>query len=97
MCQSVCMHQVMKSSIRYFYAKILGKDPICPRNVSSLEINCVLDISHLMGFGDIFLQTNQAIYASPRAKVKVNGLTLPPQSLSRGTHQGCPLSPILFG
>lgn len=37
-----------------------------------------------------------SIYTQPSAQVKVNGVLSQPFSVTNGTRQGCPLSPILF-
>lgn len=62
----------------------------------SLETPLLMAFLYSMGFGETFLIGIQAIYNSPRAQIKVNGLFSSNIILARGTRQGCPLSPVLF-
>ncbi|CAI5697422.1 unnamed protein product [Oreochromis niloticus] len=48
------------------------------------------------GFGPIFRQWIQVVYTDPMATVTTNGIMSPSFSLSRGTRQGSPLSPLIF-
>uniref|UniRef100_A0A803K1L2 Reverse transcriptase domain-containing protein n=1 Tax=Xenopus tropicalis TaxID=8364 RepID=A0A803K1L2_XENTR len=48
------------------------------------------------GFGSKFIQMTQLLYKYPMARIRINSLTTPAFALSRGTRQGCPLSPLLF-
>lgn len=48
------------------------------------------------GFGPTFIAWIKLLYASPKASVVTNGKRSKFFSLSRGTRQGCPLSPLLF-
>lgn len=50
----------------------------------------------IFGFGEGFIKWVNIIYSDPRATVITNGLTSPFFSLTRGTKQGDPLSPLLF-
>lgn len=36
------------------------------------------------------------LYTAPTAMIQTNDITCQPFTLGHGTHQGCPLSPILF-
>lgn len=47
-------------------------------------------------FGDRFINCVKLLYSAPQATVSVNGLMSSPFSITRGTKQGCPLSPLLF-
>lgn len=49
-----------------------------------------------MGLGDHMLQWIAKVYTTPQALVKVNGVFSKPFTISNGTRQGCPLSPLLF-
>lgn len=48
------------------------------------------------GFGTNFISCIRLLYTSPKASVITNKLSSQLFPLSRGTHQGCPLSPLLF-
>lgn len=48
------------------------------------------------GFGQTFISWVRLLYASPKARVYTNNHYSSYFSLSRGTRQGCPLSPLLF-
>ena len=52
-------------------------------------------LSHF-GFGQTFISWIKILYKSPKAAVITNGLISPLFNLTRGTRQGCPLSPLLF-
>ena len=49
-----------------------------------------------MGFGASFLKWLNLSYTDVQSAVNVNGYLSPFFSLSRGVHQGCPLSPLLY-
>lgn len=49
-----------------------------------------------MGLGPVFLQLIGVLYNSPTARIKVGHLVTDPIAITRGTRQGCPLSPILY-
>jgi len=55
-----------------------------------------LDVLDKFGLGSDFIQWVKLLYRSPTARVMVNGLVSDIFPLSRGTRQGCPLSPLLF-
>lgn len=48
------------------------------------------------GFGKTFIKWIRLLYSSPQASVITNQMRSQNFSLSRGTRQGCPLSPLLF-
>lgn len=52
-------------------------------------------LSHF-GFGPYFSQWAKTLYKEPKAAVITNGVISPIFGLSRGTCQGCSLSPLLF-
>lgn len=91
--------------------KMLGVIHYCksqnmsPSLVLSLDIEKAFDcvespyifqILKHMSFGSKFQTAIQAIYKQPSARVRVNGLLSSSFKISRGTRQGCPLSPLLF-
>uniref|UniRef100_A0A803JF55 Reverse transcriptase domain-containing protein n=1 Tax=Xenopus tropicalis TaxID=8364 RepID=A0A803JF55_XENTR len=49
-----------------------------------------------MNFGPTFIKWIKLMYKEPKATIRVNGILSPTISLTRGTRQGCPLSPLLF-
>lgn len=49
-----------------------------------------------MGFPLLFIQWLQTIYKTSTSAIKLGGGLSQPFPLSRGTRQGCPLSPALF-
>lgn len=48
------------------------------------------------GSGESFLGLLQSLYSTPEARVKLQGYYSNPIKISRGTRQGCPLSPLIF-
>lgn len=48
------------------------------------------------GFGTSFMKWVKVLYSDPKAAVTTNGVISSFFNLSRGTRQGCPLSPLLF-
>lgn len=71
----------------------------------SLDINKAFDtlswpyliqVLKRYGFGASFTRWVSAIYDSPQAKVKYCGFESSIFPITRGTRQGCPLSPLLF-
>lgn len=48
------------------------------------------------GIGPGFITWLKLLYKDPRARLRINGTMSPAFPLSRGTRQGCPLSPLLF-
>lgn len=48
------------------------------------------------GFGPNFVRWIRLLYQNPSARVLVNGRVSGAFPLSRGTRQGCPLSPLLY-
>lgn len=62
----------------------------------SLEWSYLFTILERMGFGPLLLKWIKLLYSLPLARVRVNGIISDPFLISRGTRQGCPLSPLLF-
>lgn len=61
-----------------------------------VEHEYILSLLYRMNFGPYFTNAIRALYTSPTASVRVNGLQSGTFSVARGTRQGCPLSPLLF-
>uniref|UniRef100_A0A803JDF7 Reverse transcriptase domain-containing protein n=1 Tax=Xenopus tropicalis TaxID=8364 RepID=A0A803JDF7_XENTR len=62
----------------------------------SIEWPYLWEVITRMGFGPSFVKWLKLLYSAPKAVVKVNGILSTPFHLTRGTRQGCPLSPLLF-
>lgn len=48
------------------------------------------------GFGNSFFNILRALYSQPRAQVRLHGHLSESFPITKGTQQGCPLSPLLF-
>lgn len=62
----------------------------------SLEWHYLWKVLAEYQLGPGFARWLRLLYSEPRAKVKINGQCSEGFQLSRGTRQGCPLSPLLF-
>lgn len=61
-----------------------------------IEYNFLFTGLQKFGFGSVFCSWVTILYAAPQASVRTNKVTSSFFPLSRGTRQGCPLSPLLF-
>lgn len=61
-----------------------------------LEISYLQSLLQRMNFGPHFLRAIRTLYAHPLTQLSVNRFRSDDFCLTRGTRQGCPLSPILF-
>ena len=61
-----------------------------------IEWPYLFNVLSRFGFGNNFLKWNRILYTNPTASVLTNGTVSKPVILERSTHQGCPLSPMLF-
>lgn len=61
-----------------------------------LETSYLQILLKRMNFGPLFLRAIETFYRNPTAQISVNHFRSDNFCLSRGTHQGCPLSLILF-
>ena len=61
-----------------------------------VEWSYLLEILNRFCIGSRFISWIALLYSSPKASVSTNGIKSQYFTLSRGTRQGCPLSPLLF-
>lgn len=61
-----------------------------------IEMPYLFAVLERFGFGTTFISWINLLYASPKASVLTNRVASQFFHLSRGTRQGCPLSPLLF-
>ncbi len=61
-----------------------------------IKWNYLFAILEKIGFGSKFISWIHLLYHQPKAAVVTNKMVSQYFSLSRGTRQGCPLSPLLF-
>ena len=61
-----------------------------------VEHRYLLDVLARFGFGSYFSNWIKVLYNNSVASVTTNNILSKPFNLSRGTRQGCPLSPLLF-
>uniref|UniRef100_A0A803J788 Reverse transcriptase domain-containing protein n=1 Tax=Xenopus tropicalis TaxID=8364 RepID=A0A803J788_XENTR len=62
----------------------------------SVEWKFLWAVLEQIGSGTEFVQWVKLLYCSPKARIATSGWTSEPFLLSRGTRQGCPLSPLLY-
>lgn len=62
----------------------------------SLEWSYLFTVLERMGIGPLLIKWIKLLYALLLARVRVNDIISDPFVISRGTRQGCPLSPLLF-
>ena len=61
-----------------------------------LDWNFIFKALEKFGYGKNFLHLIKICYKNIQSKVKISGLLSNPFILSRGVHQGCPLSILLY-
>lgn len=61
-----------------------------------VEWNYLFTVLRKFGLGRSFISWIRLLYTSPQASVSTIGIQSSFFTLSRGTRQGCPLSPLLF-
>lgn len=49
-----------------------------------------------LGLSPNFIKLIKLLYTKPTARLRINGMISDPFPITRGTRQGCPLSPLLF-
>lgn len=61
-----------------------------------MEWGYLWECLHSFRFGPKFIKWLQLLYQAPTARIQVNGRISRPFQLSRGTRQGCLISPLLY-
>lgn len=61
-----------------------------------IEWHYLFEVLSRFNLGARFLSLIRLIYKNPTAQILTNRILSPPFKLSRGTRQGCPLSPLIF-
>lgn len=61
-----------------------------------VEWSYIFDVMTRFGIGENFIKWVRLLYTSPKAAVLTNSILSDSFVLHRGTHQVCPLSPLLF-
>lgn len=92
-------------NIRTFFSALHQIEPKVPtaaifldatKAFDSLECPFLFTLLPRLGFSPNFIKLIGLLYTNPTARLRVNGMISEPFSITRGTHQGCPLSPLLF-
>lgn len=64
--------------------------------LESVEWPFMVKVLTRMGLGTPFLQMIGVLYTSPKARIRLGDTVTTPIPITRGTRQGCPLSPTLY-
>lgn len=75
-------------------AAVLSLDTV--KAFDRLEWPFLWSVLEAMGFGTRFIDMVKVLYKNPTAVVLTGKTCSPPFAISRGSRQGCPLSPLLF-
>lgn len=92
-------------NIRTFFSVLHQIDPNLPsaavfldatKAFDSLEWSYLFTLLPRFGFSSKFINLIKLLYTDPTARLSANGLVSDSFPVTRGTRQGCPLSPLLF-
>lgn len=91
----------MPIASRYTFPEILIHHVLyCPwmqkKVFDQLEWHYLWEVLDGFGFGQGFIKLVKVLYKNPSAMVTANNIFSSPIRISRGSHQECPLSPLLF-
>ncbi len=85
---------VLTSNISHVPEAVLSMD--AEKAFDRIEWDYLFSVLVKFGFGDTMVSWIKLLYTSPQVCVRSNSLLSSHFPLSRGTRQGCPLSPLLF-
>lgn len=98
-------HRSTSLNLRTLFTVLHRIDPDTPaaailldaeKAFDSLEWPFFLSVMRRMGMPNGFVSVVALLYQEPTARLRINVTLSRPFGLSRGTRQGCPLSPLLF-
>lgn len=93
------------NNLRTLFSLLQNVAPDCPlaavfldatKVFDSVEWDYLIDIMGRMGFPRGFISWIRLLYQTPEIVILINGYLSSAVPISRGTRQGCPLSPLLF-
>lgn len=88
------IHLIEKANKKKLPAVLVGLD--AEKAFDRVDWSFLFRVLAAFGFDDKFISMIRANYSQPKSRVQVNGAVSAPFSLTRGTRQGCPLSPLLL-
>lgn len=88
------MHLIDKAQVQQLDAALLSVD--AEKAFDGVDWDFLGRTLERFGLGRRFRAWVASCHATPRAHVRLNGITPKPFNIQRGTRHGCPLSPLLF-